>query len=153
MNRDYDLRLLERNYEVGDAVHILDEASVKGQSKKLRPPWKGPGIIVRKFSFYLFRVKLRNAIMVLNHDRIKLCRDRTLPEWLRRFKENPPTEEEMFTSGKQYCSCRRPWEGRFMIQCDYCDEWYHGSCVDITPTDALDIEKYQCRDCQHRLRQ
>ena len=38
MKRDYDLRILERNYEVGDVVHILDTASVKGQCKKFRPP-------------------------------------------------------------------------------------------------------------------
>ena len=89
MKRDYDLRILERNYEVGDVVHILNTASAKGQCKKFRPPWRGPGIIVKKFSTYLSRVKLRNAIMVLNHDRIKLCKDRTLPAWIRQWKENP----------------------------------------------------------------
>ena len=151
MKRNYDLRLLQRNYEVGDVVHILDEMPVKGQSRKLRPPWKGPGIIIEKFSSYLFRVKLRNAIMVLNHDKIKLCRDRTLPLWIRQWKQNPRSEEEMETSGKEYCICRQPWEGRFMIQCDDCDEWYHGSCVNLTPSDALHIDRYRCSDCQERL--
>ena len=153
MKREYDLRILERNYEVGDVVHILDTASVKGQCKKFRPPWRGPGIIVKKFSTYWFRVKLRNAIMVLNHDRIKLCKDRTLPAWIRQWKENPQTDEEILSSGKEYCTCRKRWKGRFMIQCDDCDEWYHGSCVDISPTDALDIDRYRCQDCQQRLRQ
>ena len=152
MKRNYDLRLLERNYEVGDVVHILDEASVKGQCKKLCPPWRGPGIIVKKFSSYLFRVKLRNAIMVLNHDMIKRCRDRSLPAWLRQQKEKPVVDDEVLASGKEYCLCKKPWGGRFMIQCDYCDEWYHGSCINITPSEALDINKYQCGDCQRRLR-
>ena len=151
LKRNYDLRLLERNYEVGDIVHILDEISVKGQCRKLRPPWKGPGIIIRKFSAYLFRIVLRSAIMVLNHDRIKLCKDRTLPAWIRQWKDNPKGEEEILSAGKEYCICRKPWEGRFMIQCDDCDEWYHGSCVDITPSDALNIDRYRCRDCQQRL--
>ena len=31
-----------------------------------------------------------------------------------------------------------------MIQCDHCKEWYHGSCVNVTPTDALDIDSYIC---------
>ena len=31
-----------------------------------------------------------------------------------------------------------------MIQCETCKEWYHGSCVNITPTDALDIDEYKC---------
>ena len=48
MKRNDDLRLLERNYEVGDIVHILDEILVKGQCRKLIPPWKGPRIIMRK---------------------------------------------------------------------------------------------------------
>lgn len=108
---------------------------------------------MKKFATYLFRVKLRNAIMVLNHDRIKLCKDRSLPAWIRQWKENLQTEEEILSSGKEYCTCRKRWEGRFMIQCDDCDEWYHGSCVDIFPTDALDIDRYRCRDCQQRLRQ
>ena len=139
-------------YEVGDVVHILDEASVKGQCKKWCPPWRGPGIIIKKFSSYLFRVKLRNAIMVLNHDMIKRCRDRSLPAWLRQQKEKPVVDDEVLASGKEYCLCKKPWGGRFMIQCDYCDEWYHGSCINITPSEALDINKYQCGDCQRRLR-
>ena len=77
-----DLRLLERNYEVGDVVHILDEASAKGLCKKSCLPWRGPGVIVKNFPSYLFRVKLRNAIIVLNHDMIKQCRDRTFPACL-----------------------------------------------------------------------
>ena len=88
-------------------MHILDTASVKGQCKKFLPPWREPGIIVKKFSTYLFRVKLRNAIMVLNHDRIKLCKDRTLLAWIRQWKENPQTEEEILSSGKEYCTCRK----------------------------------------------
>lgn len=31
-----------------------------------------------------------------------------------------------------------------MITCDYCDEWYHGACVNITPTEALSIDEYKC---------
>ena len=38
MKRNYDLRLLERNYEVGDAVYMLDTATLKGKCKKLCPP-------------------------------------------------------------------------------------------------------------------
>ena len=41
MNGNYDLRLLERNYEVGDAVYVLDTATLKGKCKKLCPPPPG----------------------------------------------------------------------------------------------------------------
>ena len=38
MKRNYDLRLLERNYKLGDAVYLLDTATLKGLCKKLGPP-------------------------------------------------------------------------------------------------------------------
>ena len=132
VKRNYDLRLLEHNYEVGDIVHILGEISVKGQCSKLRPPWKGPGIIIRKFSSYLFKIVLHSAIMVLNNDRIILCKNRTPSEWITQWKDNPKAEEDILSAGKEYCTCicRKPLEGRFIIQCDDSDEWYHGSYLD-----------------------
>ena len=59
MKRNYDLRILKRTFAVKDPVYILDKAVVKGDCKKLGPPWKGPGVIVTKLSAYLYRVKLR----------------------------------------------------------------------------------------------
>ncbi len=40
--RNYDLRVLVRNYEERDVVYLLDTAVVKGKSRKLSPPWRGP---------------------------------------------------------------------------------------------------------------
>ena len=48
MKRNYDLSVLERNYEVGDRVYLLDTAVLKGKCRKLCPPWKGPGVIITK---------------------------------------------------------------------------------------------------------
>jgi hypothetical protein len=152
MKRNYDLRILERSYEVGDAVYLLDTAVLKGKCRKLCPPWKGPGVIVTKLSSFIFRVKLRNAVFVVNHDRLKPCRDRELPQWIRHWKDNPG--QAIITTGdnKVYCFCRTQWQGRFMIQCDICQEWFHGSCVNVTPTDALDIDVYKCPECLKRNR-
>ena len=69
MKRSYDLLVLRRPYAEGDRVYLLDTASVKGKSRKLLAPWKGPALIVKKLSAYLYRVKLRNAVFVVNHDR------------------------------------------------------------------------------------
>ncbi|XP_033728147.1 protein NYNRIN-like [Pecten maximus] len=44
--KDYDLKLCEQMYSTGDTVYKLDEAIVVGQSRKLRPPWKGPYLVV-----------------------------------------------------------------------------------------------------------
>ncbi|XP_033107372.1 PHD finger protein ALFIN-LIKE 3-like [Anneissia japonica] len=51
--------------------------------------------------------------------------------------------------GTLYCSCHKPLAGAFMIQCDYCDVWYHGSCVNISPSDALDIDLYKFAQCRN----
>ncbi|CAC5362887.1 CXXC1 [Mytilus coruscus] len=31
-----------------------------------------------------------------------------------------------------------------MIQCDFCDEWYHGACIDLTPELADTVVKFRC---------
>lgn len=150
MKRDYDLRILQRSYEEGDLVYLLDTASVKGKCKKLCSPWKGPAVITCKISGSLFRVKLKNAIFVVNHDRLKPCKDRQVPKWVKHWRENPDVKspDQGGDDNEVYCLCRKPWQGRFMIQCDYCDEWYHGSCVDVTAADALEIDKYKCGLCK-----
>lgn len=47
--RDYDLRLVEHQYEPGDLVYKVDSSTKIGQSKKLRSPWKGPYLVVDAF--------------------------------------------------------------------------------------------------------
>ncbi|KAI3629953.1 hypothetical protein MIR68_011388 [Amoeboaphelidium protococcarum] len=47
-----------------------------------------------------------------------------------------------------YCLCRQPAGDEFMIECDGCNEWYHGRCVDLAQKDAKRIEKYFCTSCQ-----
>ena len=144
MKRNYDLRILHRNYSKGDLVYLLDTAVLKGKCKKLSPPWKGPGVITKKLSDYLFKIRLRNSAMTVNHDRIKPCKDSNLPAWIKKFKEGGEVEEEDETL---YCYCQKKWEGRFMIACDYCDKWYHGACVNVTASEATNIDKYKCPTC------
>ena len=149
MKRSYDLRILLRPYAEGDLIYLLDTASVKGKSRKLLPPWKGPAVIVKKLSAYLYRVKLRNAVFTANHDRMMPCNIRKVPEWITRYKMSKTEEDDQDEDDdqKEYCVCKKPYGGRFMIQCDYCEEWYHGSCVNITVSDALEIDKYKCKAC------
>lgn len=149
MKRDFDLRVLLRPYTEGDVVYLLDKAVSMGKSRRLTSPWKGPAIIVKKLSAYLYRVKLRNEMFVTNHDRMMPCNDRKLPDWIVKYKKYPTLPEtDEDNDEAEYCFCKKPYHGRFMIQCDFCDKWYHGSCVNITATDALDINKYRGRDCK-----
>ena len=155
MKRDHDLKVLIRAYNEGDLVYVLDTATIKGQSKKLGPPWKGPGIIVNKFTSYLYRVKLKNAVFTANHDRLKICRDRKLPGWLGKFKENfreilqkQQPDDSVGTHEPVYCICRGPDRGDLMVQCDTCSEWFHGTCVGVTATEAMKMKTYKCPPCR-----
>lgn len=62
------------------------------------------------------------------------------------------TGEQTPTAGgsvaEAYCLCRQPFDpDRFMLACDYCDEWYHGECVGITEEQAEALGNYRCPRC------
>ncbi|KAF2668501.1 hypothetical protein BT63DRAFT_278768 [Microthyrium microscopicum] len=47
-----------------------------------------------------------------------------------------------------YCICQRGDDHSWMIACDGgCDNWFHGSCVNITETKGQLIDKYICPNC------
>nr|XP_056706213.1 histone lysine demethylase PHF8 [Euleptes europaea] len=48
-----------------------------------------------------------------------------------------------------YCLCRLPYDvTRFMIECDVCQDWFHGSCVGVEEDAAANIDLYHCPNCQ-----
>ncbi|KAI5617285.1 lysine-specific demethylase 7B isoform X1 [Silurus asotus] len=48
-----------------------------------------------------------------------------------------------------YCVCRQPYDvNRFMIECDICKDWFHGSCVRVEEHHAVDIDVYHCPNCE-----
>ncbi|KAK3084013.1 hypothetical protein FSP39_006719 [Pinctada imbricata] len=149
--RDYDLKVHEHTYSVGDVVYISDTAIPKGKCAKLRPQWKGPGLVTRKITDYVYKVMLRKKLEIINHDRMKHCSDRVLPAWLKRqkksLKDGSPLRLSESSNSSKYCLCKGPDTGEFMIQCDECREWYHESCVGIGSDKAKDIDVYLCPDC------
>ena len=80
--RDYDLRLVDKQYVMGDLVYKLDSSTKIGQSKKLRSPWVVPYVVAESFP-PLYRIRDRRGDAVIHHDRLKRCDDRTIPIWLR----------------------------------------------------------------------
>jgi ketosteroid isomerase-like protein len=153
MKRDYDVKILEKQYEKGDLVYVFYTASIKGKCKKLSPPWKELGVVMDRLTPYIYKIKLQRVIFTANHDRLKTCRDRKIPVWLQKCQarmnrgENvlqPKDEKER----KKYCICRGPDTGETMIGCDHCKDWFHLTCVDLSPQEAEELDLYKCPNCQ-----
>jgi hypothetical protein len=84
--RDYDIKLSSTLYQKGDLVYKLDSSTKVGQSSKLKPVWKGPLLVTEVISPVLYRIRDKRGEKVIHHDRLKLCRDRVIPMWMRRLR-------------------------------------------------------------------
>ena len=91
----YDQKLAHTKYDVGDLVYRCDTANKKGQSPKLKPVWKGPYLVEEVLSPVLIRIGEWKKSKVVHHDWVILCRDRTVPLWLRRRRH------KLLQSGQQ----------------------------------------------------
>ncbi|CAF2377174.1 unnamed protein product [Rotaria sp. Silwood2] len=49
-----------------------------------------------------------------------------------------------------YCLCRSSDCSVFMIACDACNIWYHGSCIGISEKESARIENFFCHQCRHK---
>eukprot|EP00468_Gymnochlora_sp_CCMP2014_P009126 CAMPEP_0167763366 /NCGR_PEP_ID=MMETSP0110_2-20121227/13323_1 /TAXON_ID=629695 /ORGANISM="Gymnochlora sp., Strain CCMP2014" /LENGTH=137 /DNA_ID=CAMNT_0007650423 /DNA_START=9 /DNA_END=425 /DNA_ORIENTATION=- len=50
---------------------------------------------------------------------------------------------------KKYCICNDTYQdGDFMIQCDMCNDWFHGECVGIEEEEGEKIDEYICKFCR-----
>jgi heat shock transcription factor 2 len=58
-------------------------------------------------------------------------------------------DQDSSHSDNVHCVCRRPFKG-FMIGCDSCNDWFHGSCIGITEDDGNKLEKFVCARCTLR---
>ena len=36
---------------------------------------------------------------------------------------------------------------RFYVGCDFCQDWFHGTCVGITQAEADGMDEYKCPNC------
>ncbi|OAF65758.1 hypothetical protein A3Q56_06499 [Intoshia linei] len=55
--------------------------------------------------------------------------------------------EPIDTTGK-FCYCNRgEIEGDFMVECDRCRKWFHGQCVELTKTEADELDTFCCKYC------
>ena len=91
--RDYDFKLNQQLFQIGDVVYQIDSATKVGQSSKLKAVWKGPFLIIKPLSSHVYQLETRKRKTVVHHDRLKLCHDRVLPIWLRRRRHELLNEE------------------------------------------------------------
>jgi hypothetical protein len=49
-----------------------------------------------------------------------------------------------------YCVCRTNDTSGFMIQCDACEDWFHGRCVGIRQAQSKYIDLFYCKECQEK---
>lgn len=99
----------------------------------------------------MYKIKLKKTVITINHDRLQLCKDRDISSWLTRCDHRILEGENIILPiGRDlHCLCRKPDDGKLMIQCDYCDEWYHGACINITPEQADMLVKFRCPRCKY----
>ena len=82
----YDARTFTSHYEVGDVVYLIDSSTKVKESKKLRPIYRGPYLVINVLSPILFKIKSKKREFVVHHDRIKPCNDRELPSWIEKMR-------------------------------------------------------------------
>lgn len=59
-----------------------------------------------------------------------------------------PEESEGGSEGGPYCLCRGSDDHRWMICCEFCDDWFHGECIKMTKEVGENlIEKFVCPNC------
>jgi hypothetical protein len=58
-------------------------------------------------------------------------------------------DQDSSHSDSVHCVCKRPFKG-FMIGCDSCNDWFHGSCIGITEDDGNKLQKFVCARCTLR---
>ncbi|XP_071481401.1 uncharacterized protein [Diadema antillarum] len=53
---------------------------------------------------------------------------------------------------KLWCICKQPHDGKFMICCDKCEDWFHGKCVNISKKEGKRMEQedlsWVCPNCK-----
>jgi hypothetical protein len=57
---------------------------------------------------------------------------------------------ETFPEHECFCICRQPENGAIMIRCDFCEMWYHYSCIGLQDIKLLEKAQYKCIGCAVR---
>lgn len=80
----YNQRSLNQQFDIGDAVLILNEDWKQGEAKKLQPLYKGPALVVERLSDLNYKIRLdeRGHLRVINVDKLKKYNGNNLTTWM-----------------------------------------------------------------------
>ncbi|EEB06282.1 Set1C PHD Finger protein Spf1 [Schizosaccharomyces japonicus yFS275] len=85
---------------------------------------------------------------LLEHAAKQHAVDKPILTTTRRLKRPSPNQNGWNADQKPlYCVCRKPDDGRWMLGCDGCENWFHGSCVGIPETFNDLVLQYFCPSC------
>ena len=132
-------------FERGDLVMVVNSATKVGQCRKLSERWLGPLIVTKVLSPILYKVTTRKKEKTVHVERMKRFVG-AVPLWVRR-KRRKLKEAKEESVEEVYCVCRGKDDGRPMVQCDQCWQWYHCDCMGLTREKARDMKIFECPDC------
>ena len=67
------------------------------------------------------------------------------------FVDDGEESLEEWGEKKVYCICKKADDGTWMVECDYCKDWFHGDCVGLEQemSDNL-LDSYCCPTCENK---
>jgi len=68
------------------------------------------------------------------------------------MNESGAEEDGIQDSGSLFCVCRQPYDGEWMVGCDFCEDWFHPRCVGLTRKRAKSMAHYECVTCATKRR-
>ena len=137
----YDIGARVEHFKTGDIVYYLDNM----RKNKLSHVWIGPCLIINQSSPCNFDILIQNRTEKrVNHDTLKKCNDKVIPKWITHRQELLQKKADI-----TYCICKKPDDGRLMIQCDHCLQWFHHHCMNLTQYKAKQLDCFLCPECNN----
>lgn len=101
----------------------------------------------------IWQSKTKKALMPIPNEEtpFELAHLRELLAQAKQIPLTMPEEARLLSTiedgGNRHCICGGPSDGSFMLGCDNCDRWFHGSCVNIDKATGDALSKWICPPC------
>ena len=77
--KNYDTRIIEHTFQVGDLVYRRNH-----RAKKLEMPWLGPYIILKHIGGVLYKISDKKKVSIIHHDALRSYTAEFIPAWARK---------------------------------------------------------------------